>query len=225
MANPQHTQTPKEQCFQSAMDELKKVRDQQGKTTPKIDYQRPWTQNDSEGPLKGQWRPEPEESTWGKIMGSIAKTARLIDEYLDPSKDPATGNDRWPTGQPRFPDTTVTGADGKSVPIEQKYDRDSGGRDQWGTQNGQQSGKNQLEDYNEMTKQQTGRENQALALDPDSCECKKRKEEGRDRVRAPDPAKAPASMFVAPSANAPLEALPEFPSLGGLPVFGPLFAP
>lgn len=61
-------------------------------------------------------------------MGSIAKTARLMEDCIDPSKDPETGADRRPTGQPRFPDTTVTPADGKSVPFEQKYDRDSGGR-------------------------------------------------------------------------------------------------
>jgi hypothetical protein len=76
-----------------------------------------------------------------------------------------------------------------------------------------------------MTEQRTDRKDQDLALDRDSCEFKKREAEGRDRVRAPAPARDSSHMFVAPSADAPLEGLPELPGLGGLPVFEPLLVP
>lgn len=156
-----HAQTPKEKCFQAAVDKLQEHRRRQGKETPKIDHQRGWTKQ-----MGGeQWRPEPLESTFGRIMGSIRKTLRILDGLQLPEPD------RWPTGQVRFPDLTVTGADGKRVVVDTKFDRKNGTRDQWGTNDGKFSRQDQRADYNEMNKQETGRGDQDLSLDADTCKC------------------------------------------------------
>jgi hypothetical protein len=203
-----HSQTPKEKCFQSAVEELTAHRERMGKETPTIDHQRGWTQNrDTQ-----QWRPEPNESTFGRIMGSIAKTLRIM------AGNAPAEEGRWPTGQPRFPDVTVTTPDGKSVVVDTKFDRPSGGRDEWGTKPGQYSNQDQRTDYNEMNKQQTGKENQDLSLDPDNCKCS----EDPSPVEEVDPALAPdGQFFVVPFGQGALPAVPELPILEPIPV--PIF--
>ncbi len=202
-----HAQTNKEACFEKAVDTLKDHRERMGKPTPEIDHQRPWTQNRD----TGEWRPEPTETTWGKIMGSIKKTIRILTNQQGPEPG------RWPTGQPRFPDATATGTNGKSVPVDLKFDRPSGGTDTWGKDPGSINGKTQQEDYNEMVKQQTGREDQNLSLDPKSCDCP----EDPAPVEEVDPALAPSGQFYLAPQEGALPEMPSMPELAPepLPVF------
>ena len=196
----QHAQGPKEQCFESAVDELKKHRERQGKTTPEIDHQRGWTQNQE----TGQWRPEPVESTFGKIMGSIAKTFRIL------TGQQAAEPGRWPTAQPRFPDVTVQTPSGKPVAVDLKFDRPSGGRDSWGQKPGAFSGNDQRTDYNEMNEQQTGKKDLDLSLDPDTCKCG----EDPQPVEELDPSLAPdGQIYPVPFGEGQLPALPRLPAL------------
>ncbi len=204
----QHSQTPKEACFESAVNELTEHRERMGKPTPKIDHQRGWTQNME----TKQWRPEPEQSTFGKIMGSIKKTFRIITGQQ--AEEPG----RWPTGQPRFPDVTVTTPEGKTIAVDTKFDRPSGGRDQWNDKPGKYSGNDQKTDYNEMNEQATKKKDLDLSLDADSCECN----EDPSPVEEVDPALAPDGQFyVAPFGEGALPSLPELPALEPMPI--PIF--
>jgi hypothetical protein len=139
-------------------------------------------------------------------MGSVAKTIRIALGLQDPE------DGRWATGQPRFPDVTVTGSDGKSVVVDTKFDRPSGGRDSWGEEKGKYTGQTQREDYNDMNEQETGKKDQDLSLDPDVCKCA----EDPAPVEEVDPALAPVPFM--PFVEGPIPSmpgiripLPEFP--------------
>jgi hypothetical protein len=206
----QHAQTPKEECFEAAVEELREHRDRMGKKTPEIDHQRAWTQNRD----TGQWRPEARETTFGRIMGSLAKTVRII-----LGQQPAEPG-RWPTGQPRFPDVTVNMDNGQKVVVDTKFDRPSGGRDSWNNNPGSVSGNDQRTDYNKMNEQQTGKKDQDLSLDADTCKCG----EDPSPVEEMDPALAPAGqLYFTPIPGA--APLPSLPSLPPLPAPAPMPIP
>jgi hypothetical protein len=193
-----HAQTPKEKCFQAAVDKLQEYQRKRGVETPKIDHQRGWTKQ-----MEGQqWRPEPVESTFGRIMGSIAKTLRILGDLQLPEPD------RWPTGQVRFPDLTVTGPDGKRVVVDTKFDRKDGSRDQWGKKKGQHSRNDQKRDYNDINKQETARDNQDLSLDADTCKCGPEPQPVYELTPRPLPQ---SEFFLSPLPGA-LPALPAVPT-------------
>jgi len=147
---------PKEECFESATEALRRRAERQGKEPPELDHKQPWEQAYGDG----SWSAV--NKTWHHAMNSVVKTYNQIAQKL--GIDPAR-----PT-QVRFPDVTVTTPSGKQVVVDCKFDRPSGGRDSWGSNPGM-NGKTQLEDYNDINKQNTGKGDQGLSLDADVCKC------------------------------------------------------
>jgi hypothetical protein len=196
-----HT-TEKEKCFETAVEELQDLRKRQRREPPEVEHQHEWTRDHG-----GNWAPT---NVGLDIIYSILKTLKLI-------KAEQNGGDPVDLARPRqvrYPDVTVTKPDGTKVVVDAKFDRPSGGTDNWQKKIGM-GGKDQRMDYNDINKQQQGEDvKEDLALSAKSCECEAdpQPEYEIDPQAAADP-----QFYVAPSSLS-LPAMPGLPSFSPAPI-------
>lgn len=195
----------KDNCFEEA---TRAYEDATGKKLG-VEFQRPWVVDRA-----GNWAEVPEESTFGKIMGSILKTLRIENGDQLP-RAPGVPN---PVAV-RYPDVTMTQPDGTKIVIDNKFTGADGKPDPWRPQVNSETGSTQQKDYNAINQQNTKGDPNAkdLTLDKNTCNCGEGDPPGETvpvLVPSPFPGFLP---MPAPGTTVPgLPGLPEFP---GIPEF------
>jgi hypothetical protein len=172
-------QSPKEVCFNTAVETLQALREQAGNPLPyRIDTQMPWTKNFAAA--GNRWLPVPGPfKKWYYIYGYLKNKL---------------GAGHW---QVRYPDATITYNDGSRQVLDCKFTRGDGSPDRWGTTAGKYSSRTQLRDYTEINAEQGHPTIGPPELSRVSCQCdeKEKKKELKPR-EIPIPELAPGTYFM-----------------------------
>lgn len=185
--------TAKEDCFKDA---LKKYKDTFDDTKLDVEVHRPWRQL-----ADGSWVDD--RGLWG-ALNSFWRNLR---------------GQGGSTQQVRIPDLTVNDGGRRSV-IDLKFDRPSGGRDDWRTKPGPINGQDQKQDYNDINRQLNDGNSQHgddPKMDADTCKCNQPGGTAVEPVTVTADAYS-GQYFVAPGALAPNTVMPpvRLPALPGL---------
>jgi hypothetical protein len=201
-------QSAKEQCFATAVETLQALKKQAGNPLGyAIDTQMPWTKNFAAG------------TRWQPVEAGPFKKWYYIYGYLKNK----FGAGRW---QVRYPDATVTYGDGSRQVYDCKFTRGDGSADVWTNRRGQYGG-TQLEDYDQINREQGHPTLGAPELSRKSCQCdeKERKKELKPKeIEIPQFAPNPGLYFMPMPAPggvplpAPAPAAPPVPLRFPLPV-------
>lgn len=187
--------SPKEQCFQDALDAYN---DNFPNQLPDLKMFQQWSRDIATGEWTQASAPQ-KFYHWIRDIFSARKTG--------------SGPDQW-----RIPD--ITAPDGTVYDL--KFTNSQGGVDPWGSKPGM-GGQTQYEDQDEINKQANPNSG-AMSLDKDSCECDKRGEPEPVNVAVPSPFFVPVPGAVPGAAPAlglgGAQAPAEVPAGGfGLPEF------
>ena len=168
-------QGPKAVCFNTAIETLQALREQAGNPLPyKITTQMPWTKNFF--PL-GKWQP---------VEAGPFKKWYYIYGYLKNKLGPG----QW---QVRYPDATITYADGSRQIYDTKFPGDSWRDDTLG----RYSRRPQLDDYNEINREQGHPTIGAPELSRASCQCDEKEKQKQLKPREIEiPEFAPGTYFM-----------------------------
>jgi hypothetical protein len=193
-------QSPKAVCFNTAVETLQALREQAGNPLPyRIDTQMPWCKSFASA---GRWSP---------VEAGPFKKWYYIYGYLKNK----FGSSLM---QVRYPDATITYGNGSRQVYDTKFTQGSGRPDTWGTAAGKYSRQTQLQDYQEINREQGHPTAGAPELSRQSCQCdeKEKKKELKPReIEIPQMVPGPFFMPIPAPGGLPQLTVPSMP---GIPI-------